>query len=228
MIRFDSSDPFPLLPGSSSNPTYPTYKDAQKHSADVDTWLGLRTEETERKIHSISSGADIRDEQLWVGLPVRSMLTPYTEIRTLLSQLNPQPEQRVVDLGAGYGRMGFVVGRHYPGVYFIGYEIVRERVDEANRCLKTQNYPNVQMKVVDLSAPDFKPVEADIYFLYDFGSRAAIDKTLFDLRGIARTRPIRVVGRGRASRDAIEREHPWLSQVYPPEHHNHYSIYRSD
>ena len=54
-----------------------------------------------------------------------------------------------------------------------------------------------------------------------------IEKTLNDLRGIALRRPIAVVGRGRASRDAIERHHPWLSQVVPPSHHGIYSIYRS-
>jgi hypothetical protein len=221
MIPFDPQNPFPFLAESAS------YKDAQKHSAEVDAWLGLQTEETEKKIQSISSGMDIRDEQLWVGLPVKTLLTPYTEIRTLLAQLDPKAEQRIVDLGAGYGRMGFVIGRHFPEVHFMGYEIVSERVDEANRCLKKLNYPKVQMRVADLSAPDFKPLEADIYFLYDFGSRAAIEKTLFDLRGIARNRSIQVVGRGRASRDAIEREHPWLSQVHPPRHYDHYSIYQS-
>jgi len=229
VIPFDPENPFPLLPSSTSNSlhTEATYKDAQNHSAEVDAWLGLQTEETEKKIQSISSGVDIRDEQLWVGLPVKTLLTPYTEIRTLLAQLDPKAEQRIVDLGAGYGRMGFVIGRHFPEVHFMGYEIVSERVDEANRCLKKFNYPKVQMRVADLSAPDFKPLEADVYFLYDFGSRAAIEKTLFDLRGIARTRPIQVVGRGRASRDAIEREHPWLSQVHSPRHYDHYSIYQS-
>jgi hypothetical protein len=224
MIPFDPQNPFPLLPDSSS---YPTYKDAQKHSAEADAWLGLNTEDAEKKIQSISSGTDIRDEQLWVGLPVKTLLTPYTEIRTLLSQLDPKPDQRIVDLGAGYGRMGFVIGRHFPDVHFIGYEIVEERVEESNRCLKKFNYLKVQMRVADLSAPNFKPVEADVYFLYDFGSRVAIEKTLFDLRGIARNRPIQVVGRGRASRDAIEREHPWLSQVHAPRHFDHYSIYQS-
>jgi len=224
VIQFDPTDPFPLLRDSDAA----DYKSAQKHSAEVDAWLGLQTEETEQRIKSISSTPDIKDEQLWVGLPLRSMLTPYTEIRTLLSQLDPQPGEWIVDLGAGYGRMGFVIGRHYGEVNFTGYEIVDERVLEANRCLRKFKYPRIQMKTADLSAPEFKPVDADIYFLYDFGTRAAIEKTLFDLRSIARRRSIRVVGRGRASRDAIEREHPWLSQVHPPKHYDHYSIYQSN
>lgn len=218
MITFDPSDPFPLLPDAD-------YKCAQKHSTKVDEWLGLQTEKTEKEIKSISSSG--KDEQLWIGLPMRSMLTPYTEIRTLLSQLNPQVDERIVDLGAGYGRMGFVIGRHYEEVHFTGYEIVDERVVEANRCLQKLKHPRIQMRTADLSAPEFKPIDADVYFLYDFGTRAAIEKTLFDLRAIARACSIRVVGRGRASRDAIEREHPWLSQVHPPEHYDHYSIYRS-
>jgi hypothetical protein len=79
----------------------------------------------------------------------------------------------------------------------------------------------------DLNSPDFAPAPADIYFMYDFGSRDAIEKTLHDLREIAKTRPITVVGRGRSSRDAIELRHPWLSQVTQPLHTKNYSVYRS-
>ncbi len=77
------------------------------------------------------------------------------------------------------------------------------------------------------SHPDFKPDAADFFFIYDYGTRPAVQKTLEDLREIARSRPITVVGRGRLSRDAIERQHPWLSQVCPPRHFKNYSIYSS-
>lgn len=219
-MEFEPADPFPWVPEDSH-----TYREAQAHSAQVDAWLGLRTAETEALI-SERAGCP-RDAQHWIGLPVQALLTPYTELRAMLERLRPQPGQWVVDLGAGYGRMGFVLARHFPSVRFLGYEVVPERVAEGKRVLAMHCGPEIQLERVDLSRSDFSPAIADYYFIYDFGSRAAIEKTLGDLSVIARTRAIVVIGRGRASRDAIERQHPWLSAVLKPEHRKHYSIYRS-
>src|SRR5690606_13371721 len=124
---------------------------------------------------------------------LQSMLTPYIEIRILLESLQLPSGSRVVDLGAGYGRMGFVIGKNYPQLEFIGYEMVPERVEEACRVLNRFAYPNVRMEECDLSAPSFRPEPADCYFLYDYGTRADVEKTLLDLQSIARARPITVV-----------------------------------
>jgi len=155
------------------------------------------------------------------------MLTPYLEIRSLLEFLKPLEGTTIADLGAGYGRMAFVIGTHFPNIHFIGYELVHERVEESHRCLEPRGFKNVQMIEADLSSPEFRPISADYYFIYDFGTRDAIEKTLQDLRTIAQTRAITVIGRGRASRDAIERSHPWLSQIIPPHHTRNFSIYQS-
>jgi len=207
---------FPALPIG-----HYTYSQAQDHSEEVDRWLGLRTEEIEAGLRPVEG------QNLWIGLPTRTLLTPYTEILEMLSRLRLLPGQTVVDLGAGYGRMGFVVGQHFPGVKFIGYEYVLARVEEARRCLNPWNFPDIRMEQANLADLAFSPAIADAYFLYDYGTREAIRKTLEDLRAIAARQPITVIGRGRASRDAIERETPWLSQVNRPEHHGNYTIYKS-
>ena len=103
----------------------------------------------------------------------------------------------------------------------MGPELVPERVREAIRCGARG------MVCLDLASPDFVLPEAEAYFIYDFGTSAAIERTLAELRGIAARRRITVVGRGRLSRDCIERGHPWLSQVEAPVHRPHYSIYRT-
>jgi hypothetical protein len=220
-IPFDPADPYPLRPDI-------TDSQAMAHAAQVDAWLGFELPAVEARIRARLGPSRLGDAQeFWVGLNIQSLLTPYTELRQLLERLSPGPGSRIIDLGAGYGRMGFVIGRLRPDLEFVGYELVPERVAETRRCLAPWRYPNVRVEKADLSAPDFQPAEADFYFLYDYGTRPAVEKTLEDLKAVARRRPIAVVGRGRLSRDAIERHHPWLSQVVPPRHFRNYSIYAS-
>ncbi len=214
---FDPNNPFPLADGIS-------YSDAQLHAEAVDSWLGLETGRIENELLKRHENVG---QELWIGLPTRSLLTPYTEIRELLARLKPAAGATIVDLGAGYGRMGHVIGRHYPEVRFIGYEYVKERVLEARRCLAKFEYPLVEIQETDLASNDFEPTPADYYFLYDYGARSAVEKTLQDLRKIAKARSISVIARGRLSRDVVERQHPWLSGVLVPSHYPHYSIYRS-
>ncbi len=116
MLIFDPADPYPLVPDASRG-----YAEAQVHSEQVDRWLGLETEKVERQIQNHVTP---HDQNLWIGLPAKTLLTPYTEIRRLLEDLRPAPGDVFVDLGAAYGRMGFVLARHFPEVRFIGYEMV--------------------------------------------------------------------------------------------------------
>jgi predicted RNA methylase len=209
------ADPFPLLSGSQTL----SYKEEQNYSSAVDDYLGLNVQQVEASIKARSRS----DQQEWVHVDPQVFLTPYTEIRLILSQLNINPRHLIVDLGAGYGRMGFVLATHHPDAHFVGLELVPERVQEAARIFKKQNCLNAQIKCVDLTKVE--PPIADIYFLYDFGHREAITKTLEDLKNISRTRQICVVARGGASRSLIQKQHFWLCDVIKPQHFNHYSIY---
>lgn len=222
-MNVNPNDPYPYAPET-------TDAEAMRYSEEVDRWLGFDLPETERRIAARLGHSRLGDPQeFWVGLNIQSLLTPYTEIRELLERLKLEPGAITSDLGAGYGRMGFVIGQNYPELSFIGYEYVPERVAEGQRCLAPWGWgTRVRLDEVDLSDPAFMPEPADVYFLYDYGTRPAVEKTILDLQAIARRRPITVVGRGRLSRDAIERKHPWLSQVVQPQHFRNYSIYRSD
>jgi len=223
-VPFVSHDPYPALPEGSY-----TYDDAKKHAEQVDAWLGLRADEIEAQLETQRGPED--GQQRWIGLNLQTLQTPYLELRTMLEHLQPQPRQCVVDLGAAYGRLGLVLGAHYPEVFFAGFELVAERVNEGRRLLDEHRCLRARLEEADLRAPSFRLPEAEFYFLYDFGTRDAIEKTLQDLRAQAQvngaTRPLTVVGRGRAVRDAIERRHPWLSGVRAPENFTNYSVYRS-
>lgn len=193
----------------------------------VDAHLGFQTEEIEKMLlnhwgpKTVSS-----DVQAWVGLPVQAMQTPYTELRQILDLLSPEDTSTVVDLGCAYGRMAHVVGHHYPHVNFIGFELVGERVQEGRRVLANFDYPRCRLETVDLSAPDFTPPPAEYYFIFDFGSRPAIEKILEDLKKISLQKSITVVARGRGIRNWIYQSHPWLYAMNEPQIFDHFSIFR--
>lgn len=205
---------------------------ARSHAALVDRWLGLRTDEIEFRLHEIGSRERAPDasgekQQLWFGLDVQALLTPYCELRSLLAKLELQPGMRVVDLGAAYGRMGFVIERHHPGVTFLGYEFVGERVREGRRVYREKGLVRSRLEHADLASPRFQPEGADVYFIYDYGSLKAIEKSLHDLRRLSSDRNVHIVCRGRHTRYLISSRHPWLSKAFPAEPEGAITVYRS-
>jgi SAM-dependent methyltransferase len=216
-FEFDPSDPFPLMCLEEYH-----YRSAQLHAQRVDAWLGL---EPERVEHTLSSTHERVGQ--WVGLHPDALQTPYTEIRLMLHLLDLKSGDSIVDLGAGYGRMGFVVGRHYPHVSFTGYEISRERVEAGNIAREKFHFRNVKLLEQDITHPRFQIPLAKAYFIYDFGTRKNIQQVIEGLKHISRSQRMVVIGRGRATRDRIERMEPWLSQIVQPAHYGNFSIYRS-
>jgi hypothetical protein len=212
---FDPENPFPLVQDYDGH-----YLEAKTHAALADQFFDFQIEEVESSIQS-------RHPHAWLGLEPQSLLTPYIELRYMLSKLELNEGDVVCDLGAGYGRMGLVLARHYPKVSFVGVESVLERAIEGGRVL-AQHAPQSQMIAADILHPDFQIPIASVYFVYDFSSKRADFETLFTrLKMIAKFAPIIVIGRGRATRDQIERGEPWLSEVNPPENYGNFSIYKS-
>ncbi|MEQ1876078.1 MAG: class I SAM-dependent methyltransferase [Bdellovibrionia bacterium] len=213
MLVFHAGTPFPLMDEDSYS-----YPEAQAHAERVDKWLGLQTERIENALVETGCRASApnstKDHQnLWIGLATESLLTPYVEIRGLLHFLKPKPSETVIDLGAAYGRVGIVIGHHYPQVQFIGYEFVGERLRESQRLLGRLKYPNVRMEHADLASKAFQPARADYYFIYDYGKPAAIEKTLHDLRRFAENREIKVIARGPTCPTVIASRHKWLVKL---------------
>lgn len=213
MPRFEARDPFPLLPQFSAS-------EARDHAAQADAWLGLRVDVIEARLASAGSREPAPStsgdkHQLWFGLSPRDLLTPYLEIRQCLASLRLEPGMTVVDLGAAYGRMGFVLHRHEPGVRFIGYEYVGERVRDGRKALERFGASLAELHHADLTSPTLNVAAADVYFLYDYGTPKAIEKTLHDLRRVAAGKRITIVARGRACRYSIESRHVWLEKANP-------------
>lgn len=227
MIPFDPNDPFPLL-----NDQQQDYAEEQIHSLKVDQWLGIDSESTEKNLAKHTDYSLTRDsrgvlQQSWIGLNPSALLTPYSELRRILTELNPKEGDRIIDLGAAYGRMAFVIAKHFPEVEFTGYELIAERVRVGQKAFLNYGIKPEALHLQDITDPNFFLIPAPYYFIYDFGSRDAIEILLQKLQSIAKQQSITIVGRGRATRDAIEKSHPWLSQINSPEHFGRFSIYRS-
>ncbi len=163
--------------------------------------------------------------QTWVGLDPQTLQTPYLELKEVCELLSPEAQQSIIDLGAGYGRMGLVLNALCPEVKFVGYEFVAERVNEGRRIFAQHELNHAELYVQDLTDKHFVLPVADYYFLYDYGELAHIRRTLKQLEDLADRHSFKVVARGKGARSLIEYEHPWLSDVYTPIHRENFSIY---
>lgn len=163
--------------------------------------------------------------QTWVGLDLQTLQTPYSEIYRILQLLKLKPYQHVVDLGAAYGRMGVVMGGLYLKSFFTGFEYVKSRVDEGNRVYRELGFDKCKLMAQDLFDKNFELPEADVYFIYDYGQVEHIDHTLKQIEAVAYKRPVKVVVRGKFTRQIISDRHPWLDLKYEGKLEELFSIY---
>lgn len=202
-----------------------------RSSTELDQHFGLRINEIEHdlllKARSLRPDGNMANfgevlhggHQTWVGLDPQTLNTPYRELDLACELLNPKDGELFVDLGAGYGRLGLVLSQRYSGVRFIGYELVKERVDEGNRILGGK-----QLITQDLMSETFELPVAEYYFLYDFGKTDHIRKIMKKFEKLADSHHFKLVARGKGSRSIIDFEHPWLTcQSVPGE--EKFSIY---
>lgn len=215
------------------------FTDKQKHSALVDKILDYHIDQIElgllKKAKKLAPEGDMKTwgrllhngSQSWVGLTPQQLQTTYNELWQMCDLLKPKGESTFVDLGAGYGRLALILQLFAPQVHFLGYEIVKERVEEGNRMFELLGLKHASLLEQDLSAQDFIIPDADYYFMYDFGDSEHIRRILTQLEFVADRQPIRVVVRGDYSRHQVQNFYPWLSQVFKAYHEEKFSIYSS-
>jgi hypothetical protein len=149
-------------------------------------------------------------ERLYEGAGV-GVQSGYSNLLTALYFLSPEPGARIIDLGSGYGRLGFVVGLMRPDMDFIGYEFVKHRVDISNKTVsEMQLGEHVHFYEQDLSNKHFKIPEAEIYYLYDPFCEETYKYVLSQLVEISRKQKICIVTKGNAR--------PWLMEVAEQNH----------
>lgn len=198
-------------------------------SSEIDRLLGFRVPEIENALlekalvsdpqgnHHRWGAALHSGNQTWVGLHPETIQTPYEELIRVCSELKLSPGEKVVDLGAGYGRLGVVLRELYPGVLFHGIEFVPERVEEGKRL-------GINLTQGDLTDVGFFPDSADHFFIYDFGKVPHIKALLEKLSVLADQKKFTVTGRGKGIRSLIAHEFHWLTPFYEEENFSIYSI----
>lgn len=214
------------------------YDTAKRRSNLIDQMLGLRIYPIELTLraqaksqsptgHAGTWGAVLHQgNQTWVGLDPQTLLTPYSEIYDILNFMELPAKSVVIDLGAGYGRVGPVMASLLPDGTFIGHEYVKERVMEGRRVFQLLGLSRAQLEQTDLSADDFQLPSAHAYFLYDFGKVEHIRKILNKLDSLAMNQSFYVIARGETTRKLIEYSYPLFKNIYPPIDQKRYSIYR--
>ena len=159
------------------------------HAKSLDKALGYKIPKIEVKLlqkyraydrHNDDSNKKqhYKGTQTWIGLHPQALQTPYCDIYEALSLIKNLKIKHVVDIGAGYGRVGVVLSVLYPNAKFTGYEIVKQRQMEGNRVFKKLGVNNSEIELKNVLDLDFDLPEAEIYFIYDFSEQEDIFQVL--------------------------------------------------
>lgn len=149
------------------------------HAKNLDRRIGYRVSKIENKLcqkyHSYDAISDdssskgyYPDTQAWIGLHPAALQTTYNEIYDVLNYLQQFNISKIIDIGAGYGRIGIAMNAFFENCEFEGYEIVKERYNEGRRVFTYLNYKNCYMYNKNVLLPEFSFPEGDVYFMYDF------------------------------------------------------------
>lgn len=162
----------------------------RKISSEIDLALGFNIKKIEEKLRTqalqINPDTLFNDwgpmlhngAQTWVGLDFQILQCSYHDIKTIVDTIKIKPHQTIVDLGAGYGRIGIYLHFFHPQSHFLGIELVEERVHEANRIYQSLGMDEQKKMIVgDLSQLSELP-EGEIFFIYDFGSQEHLLKII--------------------------------------------------
>lgn len=159
------------------------------HSKKLDKKLGFKISKIETKLSQVYRPYNLAEDptnkkkhfkggQAWIGLHPQALQTTYNDIYAAFTYLSGANIKRVIDIGAGYGRVGLVLGSFFPEAQFLGIELVAQRVNEGNRIFKKFNLTNCEIINQNVVEEVKKIPNADLYFIYDFSVKTDIDIVL--------------------------------------------------
>jgi hypothetical protein len=161
---FDPQDPYPLASWDDC------FRQAAKdHSRAVDSWLGFDLLSAEVQVRAEVNQLRF-DIETWHHLSPQIFQTSYLELRAILHWISPEPRECIADLGCAYGRMAFVLQRHHPESRFVGIDVCKSRLTEAQRVAQTHRLSQAIFEHVDLVIQPDRVPKADHFFVYDIGT----------------------------------------------------------
>lgn len=181
----------------------------------IDRILGLRSLEISEQ--ESSSSLHLKDPYAYWGAPPDALLTPYSTISKIMRYFAPREGQTVIDLGTAFGRPGIFLGIMKPGVKFVGYEFLKDRVSEGQRVVESLGLSNnIHLVKKDLNDPDLDLSAGDHFFIYNGFSEQLEQKIMSDLERLSKHKQIRVLHwRNSSSEGVFKSRYPWLRRVSP-------------
>lgn len=130
--------------------------------------------------------------------------TGYSNLFESIDRMSLKPGHRVIDLGSGYGRLGYLLGYLFSDVTFTGYEFVLDRVQDGNANLTHLGLSSrIQFLQQDLSSDQFRLPWANVYYMYDPFTPATYEKVLAQLVENSRLGAFKIITKGAAT-EAVE------------------------
>lgn len=207
----------------------PAHLTDKENSQILDQKYGFNIDEIEKELCVLHQKQGktygLGTSRTWVGLHPQIFQTPYAEIDAFLKILKDYRPTTIVDLGAGYGRVGLVMQKYLPESTFYGYEFVKKRCLEGNRIFRSLGLKNCRMHSQNIIDKDFKIPRADVYFIYDFSDQPD-QKVILDLFSKKmESEKFFIVVRGKSMRSLIQNKYPEFFSLYRPHHEENWSIY---
>ena len=210
----------------------------REHSKSIDKILGFRILKIERKLiqqfkafyveesnttKKIFNSNDSSTET-WIGLNPQVLLTPYSELYDIFNQIADKKIEKIIDIGCAYGRVGIVAKAFFPNVKFVGYEIVKKRINEASRISELYHF---DFSILDQNVLDqgFSLPESSVYFIYDFSHFMHINVILNQLLDISKRRGFILVAKGDEVRSNIQLYFPQFFINTKPIYKKDWSIF---
>lgn len=196
----------------------------RRQSKNIDRKLGFKIPKIEDKLQQ-KYRAYYRDNDLnsrkqhyegtqtWIGLHPQVLQTPYSDIHRCLSYLLDKEISSIVDIGAGYGRVGIVAKSLFPDVEFKGFEIIKKRSDEGNRIFQKIGLDDCSISNEDVLKEDFHLPIAQVYFIYDFSEAEDICMILDQLEDRYNSSNYYLITKGDRVDSMIERKYKFFSKT---------------
>lgn len=190
---------------------------AERLSHRIDALLGLRPLHSEAARAATRRGVatalgEASHSRPWASAETVALLsTPYRTLEAVFQAVAPAPGAQVVDLGAGYGRVGFYLALRWPQVGFLGYEVVAARVAAAQRAAEALGL--VQLRFVQQDLAEVALPAADVYFMYQPVNDQTQARLLSQLAALSRARPLVLVACSDPLQEELLTTAPWLHRT---------------